>query len=95
MGLMFRASIQKTEAIALTYPRESRLDASIHMFFMNFDIAVFWLDDEHTIVDTVYAKKWKPYYTPHTPASIVVEAHPDRLNDFHIHDKVSFEACEK
>ncbi len=93
-GLMFRKSIGQEEAIALTYPRASKLDSSIHMLFMNFDIAVFWLNDKHEIIDTVYAQKWKPYYAPAHPASIVVETHPDRLNDYHIHDQIIFEACE-
>lgn len=94
-GLMFRKSLPRQEAIALCYSRESKLDTSIHMFFMNFDIAVFWLDNQHKIVDKILAKKWKPFYASTRPSSIVIEAHPDRLNDYQINDLLQFNTCEK
>lgn len=92
-GLMFRKSIQPERGIVLSYPHDNRVDASIHMFFMNFDIAVIWVDQTDTVVDTVLAKKWKPFYAPARPACRVIETHPDRLADFQMNDRVQFSPC--
>jgi len=54
------------------------------------DLAVIWLDGEGTVVDKIRAKAWCPIYIPKFPAKYVLEIHPDRLEDFHIGDKVTF-----
>lgn len=79
---MFKKSLPKDEGIMLSSTRESVVDSSIHMFFMNFDIAVIWLNSNHHVVDRIVAKKWHPYYAPKTPAKYTIEIHPDRFNDF-------------
>ena len=81
-GLMFKKLLLKDEGIMLSATRESVVDSSIHMFFMNFDIAVIWLDSNLHIVDRIVAKKWHPYYLPKKPAKYTLEIHPDRFNDF-------------
>ncbi len=81
-GLMFQKTIQSDQGIVLVESRESILDTTIHMFFMNFDIAVFWLDSSLRIVDTRLAMAWRPAYAPRVPARYVIEAHPDRLRDY-------------
>jgi uncharacterized membrane protein (UPF0127 family) len=90
-GLMFKESLLPDEGIALVYSRENKLDTSIHMFFMNFDIGVLWLDRKNRIVDSTLAKRWRPYYAPSAPASTVLEVHPKRLQDYHIHDQLLIE----
>lgn len=90
---MFQKSIRPDEAVALIYPTQNRVDTAIHMLFMNFDIAVIWLDNQMKVVDIIYARKWMPFYAPAVPASIVVEAHTLRLNDFRVNDQLSFEEC--
>lgn len=92
-GLMFRKSISPDRGIVLSYPHSNRVDSSIHMFFMNFDIAVIWVDETNTVVDTVLAKKWKPFYAPARPACRVIETHPNRLADYHLNDRVQFSPC--
>jgi len=88
-GLMFQKRIGEHEGILLVNGHESRLESSIHMFFMNFNIAVIWLDANFKVVDTCLAKPWRPYYSSSQPARYVLETYPDRLNDFKIGDKVT------
>lgn len=72
---------------------EDRINAAIHMFFMNFDLTVVWLDRNLRVVDVQYARRWRPAYTPAKPARYVLELHPDRLNDFQTGDQLVFEPC--
>ena len=91
LGYMFHAPIGDTEGILLSYPRSSRMDSSIHMFFMNFDLAVIWLDENYKVVDKIIAKRWKPYYAPAVPAAHVLETHPERIHDFTNGDQILVE----
>lgn len=43
-GLMFRHDLGQAEGLLLVQTRESRIDASIHMFFVYMDLAVIWID---------------------------------------------------
>ena len=88
---MFRSDLAVDEGLLFVYKRDSRVDTSIHMFFMKFDIAVVWINSSMQVVDKVLAKKWKPAYAPKGAAQYVLEAHPDRLCEFEIGNKVQFE----
>ncbi len=87
-GFMFTDSISQSQGLVLAYSKESIIDTSIHMFFMNFDISVFWLDRELVIVDKTLARRWKPYYASHKPAMFVLEAHPDLFEQYQKNDKL-------
>lgn len=89
-GLMFRKSLSLNEGLLLVEKRNSRLDTSIHMFFVPFDLAVFWINSDMTIVDKVIAKSWHPAYFPKADAQFTLEIHPDRFGDYEIGDKVEF-----
>lgn len=89
-GLMFRSRLPLDEGLLLVEKRDSRLDTSIHMFFVSFDLAVFWINSEMTIVDKVIAKSWRPAYFPKAEAKYTLEIHPDRWGDYEIGDKVEF-----
>ncbi len=89
-GLMFRSALGLDEGLLLVEARDSRLDSSIHMFFVPFDLAVFWIDSSMTVVDKVIAKSWKPAYLPKAPARYILEVHPERWGDYEIGDKVEF-----
>jgi len=67
---------------------DSRINASIHMFFMNYDIAVVWLDSNMSVVDCTLAYRWQPYYIPNRPARYILETHPARIADFSPGDRV-------
>ena len=89
-GLMFRPLLSPDEALLLVEKRDSRLDTSIHMFFVSFDLAVVWINSDLTVVDKVLAKSWKPAYFPKADAKYTLEIHPTRWADYEIGDKVEF-----
>jgi len=89
-GLMFRPRLDPDDGLLLVEKRDSRLDTSIHMFFVPFDLAVFWISSDMTVVDKVIAKSWKPAYISKVDAKFTLEIHPDRWGDYEIGDKVEF-----
>jgi len=91
-GLMFTPSIHANEGLLFSENGESRIDSSIHMLFMNFDIAVIWLDRDHRVVDTKLARRWRLAYVPAGAAQFTLETHPEQMKNFQIGDVLSFEA---
>jgi len=89
-GLMFRTGLDPNEGILLVIRRDSRPDSSIHMLFVPFDLAVFWINNDNEVVDKVIAKSWRPAYFPARAARYTLEIHPNRFNDYQIGDKVEF-----
>lgn len=89
-GLMFRSSLPVDEGLLLEIGRDSRLDASIHMFFVPFDLAVFWINSELCVVDRIIARSWRPAYFPARPARYTLEMHPGRFDDYRVGEQVEF-----
>jgi uncharacterized membrane protein (UPF0127 family) len=89
-GLMFRKTLPADEGLVLVYGSDSRMDASIHMMFVNFDLAVIWINSAGEVVDKVLAKQWKLAYLPKSPARYVLEIVPERLDEFEVGDRVTF-----
>lgn len=52
---MLRPAIAPNEGLLFDEGRDSRLNASIHMFFMRFPIAVIWINSDLRVVDTCQA----------------------------------------
>jgi uncharacterized membrane protein (UPF0127 family) len=90
-GLMFRSRLARDEGLLLVEKRDSRPGVSIHMFFVPFDLAVFWINSAMTVVDKVIAKSWRPVYIPKAEARYILEIHPERWGDYEIGDKVEFQ----
>ncbi|HEX2696619.1 MAG TPA: DUF192 domain-containing protein [Anaerolineales bacterium] len=90
-GLMFRSSLARDEGLLLTIRRDSRADSSIHMFFVPFDLAVFWINTQLQVVDKVLAKPWRPAYFPAEAARYTLEIHPDHFSDYEIGHRVEFQ----
>ncbi len=90
-GLMFTPSLPEHHGLLLVQGSDSRIGSSIHMMFMQIDLAVVWIDSQFTVVDRVLARKWKLSYIPQTAAKYVLETNVSGLNDFNIGDKVSIE----
>jgi hypothetical protein len=88
-GLMFKKNINPNEGILLKCDNNSILNSSIHMFFMNFPISVFWMNQSFEVVDKTYALPWHPIYIPHTPAMYILEAHPSQQHTFEIGEKIT------
>lgn len=90
-GLTFRSRLSRDGGLILVGRRDSRLDSSIHMLFVSFDLAVFWINAEMKVVDKVIAKSWRPAYFSKVPAKFVLELHPDRWSDFEIGEALEFQ----
>jgi len=89
-GLTFRPRLALDEGLLLVGTRDSRLDSSIHMLFVSFDLTVIWIDSDMKVVDKIIAKSWRPAYFSKQPARYVLEIHPDRWGDYEIGDTVQF-----
>lgn len=89
-GLTFRSSLARDEGLILVGRHDSRIDSSIHMLFVPFDLAVIWIDSAMQVVDKVLAKSWRPAYFSKQPAKFALEIHPERWGDFEIGDGVKF-----
>ena len=89
-GFTFRSGIAQDEGLVLAGTRDTRLDSSIHMLFVPFDLSVIWINSAMQVVDKVLAKAWRPAYFSKVPARYVLEIHPERWRDFEIGDGVEF-----
>ncbi len=88
---MFRKKLEKYEGLVLDEYRDSRVTTTIHMLFMRFPIAVFWINSNMKLVSKTIASPWRLAYSPSEPARYVVEAHPDILDYFHVGDTIVFD----
>jgi uncharacterized membrane protein (UPF0127 family) len=89
-GLTFRSQLARDEGLLLVGKRDSRLDSSIHMLFVPFDLSVVWINSAMQVVDKILAKSWRPAYFSREPAKYVLEIHPERWGDFETGDGVEF-----
>jgi uncharacterized membrane protein (UPF0127 family) len=89
-GLSFRSSLARDEGLLLAGRRDSRLDSSIHMLFVPFDLSVIWIDSSMRVVDKVLARSWRPAYFSKRPAKYTLEIHPERWDNFEVGDGVKF-----
>lgn len=89
-GFTLRPELSRDEGLVLAGRRDSRIDSSIHMLFVSFDLAVVWINSDMQVVDKVLARSWKPAYFSKQPAKYVLEVHPDRWDEFQVGDRVRF-----
>jgi len=89
-GFTFRPRLSRDEGLLLVGTRDSRLDSSIHMLFVSFDLTVVWINSDMQVVDKVLAKSWRLAYFSKEPARYVLEIHSDRWEDYKIGDTVEF-----
>lgn len=89
-GLTFRSHLGRDEGLMLVGQRDSRLDSSIHMLFVPFDLSVIWINSAMQVVDKVLARAWHAAYFSRNPARYVLEIHPDRWGAFEPGDGVEF-----
>ena len=89
-GLTFLSRLPRDEGLLLVGTRDSRIESSIHMLFVAFDLSVIWIDSNMRVVDKVLAKPWRPAYFSKRPAKYVLEIHHERWGDFEIGDGVEF-----
>lgn len=91
LGLMFRRSLPQDEGLLMVEKVPSRISTSIHMLFMNFPIAVIWLDKELHVLDMKLAKPWHFAYVPARSALCTLEANVDVFRRLEIGDQLAFE----
>jgi len=92
-GLMFRKEIAPNSGLILSENSESILNTSIHMLFMNFDIAAIWISKDWVVVDKCLAKKWHLAYVSHIPAMHVLELPAFQFNNFLVGDKLEIQTA--
>lgn len=85
---MLTKELPQDGGIMIVEKAESKVNTSIHMMFMNYDITVLWLNKEMVVVDKVLAKKWAFFYGPKMPAQYILEIHASRFDDFEVGDKL-------
>ncbi len=90
-GFMFKSTLTADEGLVLVESRDNRVNSSIHMLFVNFDLGVIWVNDSGEIVDKIIAKPWRLSYVPAQPARYTIECHPSRLGQFIVGEKISFQ----
>ena len=88
IGLMFSRKLKQDHGIVLAEKNETRVNTTIHMMFMNYDLAILWLDKQMVVIDKVLAKKWVPIYIPKKPAQYVLELHHSKYSEYSIGDKL-------
>jgi len=89
-GLMFSKKIEKNGGMIFLNSTEDRIHYAIHMFFMNYDLSVIWVDSSGKIVDRILARRWKTIAGPQSPAKYILESHPERFSEFQIGDSLEF-----
>ena len=89
---MFRRKLKPAEALLFEERRESIMGASIHMFFVFFPIAVIWMRENGTVVDTVLARPFRPYYAPTAPAKYFLEGPPFLMERIKVGECLIFES---
>lgn len=90
-GLQFVRHLPEDEGLLFVRNNESIAGTSIHMFFMNFDIGVVWMNRNGFVVDKVLAKRWRPAYAPRVKAQYYLEANVSILDRVQIGDQLRFD----
>ncbi|MDX2162593.1 MAG: DUF192 domain-containing protein [bacterium] len=90
-GLMFISHLPEDEGLLFVTGAESKVNSTIHMFFMRFRIAVVWMNKDGRVVDKQLAKPWRPAYAPAAPAQYYVEANVSLLDRVNVGDYLSFD----
>jgi uncharacterized membrane protein (UPF0127 family) len=89
-GFTFHPRLSRDEGLLLVGTRDSRLDSSIHMLFVSFNLTVIWINSDMQVVDKILAKSWRLAYFSKKSARYVLEIHPERWEDYEVGDTVQF-----
>ncbi|HLC34143.1 MAG TPA: DUF192 domain-containing protein [Anaerolineales bacterium] len=92
-GLMMRRRMGSEQGVLLVMSTTSRIDSAIHMLFVFFPIAVFWLDEEGLVVSRCLAKPWRLFYAPQRPARYVLEVAQARIDSAAVGDRLALDAA--
>jgi uncharacterized membrane protein (UPF0127 family) len=87
-GLMFRRYLEPEEGLLRVGKKENYRDSTIHMLFMFMNLTVVWLDATQRVVDVKFARVWRLFYAPQSPAQYVIELPADRFDEFQMGDQL-------
>lgn len=90
-GLMLTSNLPENEGLLFVTGQESRVNTTIHMFFMLMSIGVVWLDSSGRVVDKQLAKPWRPAYAPQAAARYYLEANVSILDRVQVGDVLRFD----
>ena len=90
-GFTLQRELPAGEGLVLVEGKESRINTSIHMLFVFFELGVIWVNSAGEVVDKALARPWRLSYAPQAPARYVIEGRPEILERVAIGDKVRFE----
>lgn len=89
-GFTLRRNLAVEDGLVLVEKSDSKMNTSIHMLFVFFDLGVIWVNDAGEVVDTAVAKKWRLSYIPQAPARYVIEGHPFIIDGVKVGDHIEF-----
>jgi uncharacterized membrane protein (UPF0127 family) len=89
-GLMFTRSIPTDGGLFFVNTSEDRINSAIHMYFMEYDLAIIWTDASGRVVDKVNARRWKTIAAPVKNAKYILETHIERFQEYNCGDKLEF-----
>lgn len=90
-GLMLTPHLDDDQGLLFVTGSESKVNSTIHMFFMLFSIAVIWMDKDGRVVDKQLAKPWRPAYVPRLPAQYYLEANTTVFDRVNVGDRLRFD----
>ena len=93
-GFTFRRDLALSDGLVLVEKADNKMNTSIHMMFVFFDLGVIWVNDAGEVVDKIVAKKWRLSYVPQAPARYVVEGHPTIIDKIDVGDHIEFRGNE-
>jgi len=93
MGLMMRRRLDEKQGALLVLTSTSRIDSAIHMLFVFFPLAIFWLDEDGIVVSRCLARPWRPVYLPRQPARYVLELSASRFDSAVEGDRLGLDAA--
>jgi uncharacterized membrane protein (UPF0127 family) len=90
-GFTFRRQLNPEDGLVLVEKRDSRIESSITMLFVFFDLGILWVNDAGVVVDKTLARPWRLSYVSQVPARYVVEGHPRLLQEVDVGDRLVFQ----
>jgi uncharacterized membrane protein (UPF0127 family) len=90
---MFHPALSEQQGMWLDMDKQTRFFSAIHMLFVFFPVAVFWLDRKGIVVDKRMAYPFVPFYMPRKPARYVVELHASRFPTASVGDHLALVAA--
>lgn len=89
-GLMFTKVISSGDGVLFINDSDDRINSAIHMFFMEYDLSIIWIDSYFRVVDKIMAKRWHTIAAPCCPAKFIMEISTDKFENYQTGDLLEF-----